>query len=225
MTTFDELLATRLRRDAGQPFITFYDGHSGERTELSVQTWANWVNKTANLLDDELMLSPGATMAVRLPTHWLGPVFLGAAWLTDITVLWAEPGAAAVDSASAEVVVVGPTELEYPAPQILACSLTPFATRFTTALPAGVLDFGLLWPGQDDVFFASDPVTVTPVSPSDERTLTDVNPLSQPGRELLLAALAGSGSLVLLHQVAEAEWPAHYDSERATRTLRAQGSA
>jgi hypothetical protein len=43
MTTFPELLEQRLRRDPSTPFVTFYDDATGERTELSVKTYANWV--------------------------------------------------------------------------------------------------------------------------------------------------------------------------------------
>ena len=80
VTTFPDLLARRLAADPGQPLVTFYDDETGERTELSVKTFANWVSKTANLYADELMLDPGDTLRLDLPPHWLGPVFLGAAW-------------------------------------------------------------------------------------------------------------------------------------------------
>ena len=56
-----ELITGRLRRwirDRGsEPLITYYDLVSGERTELSGVSFANWVDKTSNLLVDELMLS------------------------------------------------------------------------------------------------------------------------------------------------------------------------
>ncbi|MFN4091190.1 MAG: TIGR03089 family protein, partial [Alphaproteobacteria bacterium] len=54
MTTFAATLADRLAHDPGQPLITFYDEATGERVELSVTTYANWVAKTASLLVEEL---------------------------------------------------------------------------------------------------------------------------------------------------------------------------
>ena len=48
VTTFPTILERLLRGEAGRPFVTFYDHASGERTELSMTTYANWVAKTAS---------------------------------------------------------------------------------------------------------------------------------------------------------------------------------
>ena len=53
-TTFPRLLDAALRSDPARPLVTFYDDATGERIELSVTTYANWVAKTASLLQDEL---------------------------------------------------------------------------------------------------------------------------------------------------------------------------
>ncbi len=74
------VLEHQLRTDGSRPLVTFYDDATGERVELSVVTYANWVAKTAGLLEDELMVERGGTVLVDLPTHWLGPVWLGALW-------------------------------------------------------------------------------------------------------------------------------------------------
>ena len=50
MTTFADLLPAQVRRDPGRPFLTFYDVTTGERTELSLTTYANWVAKAAGLV-------------------------------------------------------------------------------------------------------------------------------------------------------------------------------
>ena len=47
-STFPVLLAELLRADAGRPLVTFYDDATGERVELSVATYANWVAKTSS---------------------------------------------------------------------------------------------------------------------------------------------------------------------------------
>ena len=49
-------------------------------------TYANWVAKTAALLSDELGLERGGSALVDLPTHWLGPVWLGALWSVGVAV-------------------------------------------------------------------------------------------------------------------------------------------
>ena len=66
--------------------MTFYDDATGERIELSVATYANWVAKTAGLAQDELDAERGGLVLVDLPTHWLGAVWLGAAWSLGLTV-------------------------------------------------------------------------------------------------------------------------------------------
>ena len=49
-------------------------------------TYANWVAKTASLLAEEHDLERGQTLRIDLPPHWLGPVFLGAAWTAGLVV-------------------------------------------------------------------------------------------------------------------------------------------
>jgi uncharacterized protein (TIGR03089 family) len=82
-----DLLAAALRRDAASPLLTAYDDATGERVELSAATLANWVAKTANLLQDELDVGPGSTVAVALPVHWQTAAALLAVWSCGATVL------------------------------------------------------------------------------------------------------------------------------------------
>jgi uncharacterized protein (TIGR03089 family) len=234
-STFPDLLHGLLADDPGRPLVTAYDDRSGERTELSVATYANWVAKTANLFLDEYLLDPGDVVRVTLPAHWLVPVFLGAAWSAGLV--------ATTDAdADAGLVVTGPEPLDLPGPQ-LACALRPFAVRFPEPLPDGVDDYGLLWPGQPDAFAA--PVPVEPTSPawrerdgttdqagllrraianasdlSGDRLLTDVHPAAAAGTTSWLAALAAGGSLVLVSNPDEERWPARQRDERATVVLR-----
>ncbi|HZB48967.1 MAG TPA: TIGR03089 family protein, partial [Mycobacteriales bacterium] len=65
----DALLAAALAGDRAGPLLTFYDDATGERTELSTTTVANWVAKTANLLRDDVGAAPGDRVAVLLPAH------------------------------------------------------------------------------------------------------------------------------------------------------------
>ena len=235
--TIPELIAKRLRTDPGQPLVTAYDDTTGERAELSVTTYANWVSKTANLFTEELGLDAGDTVLLDLPSHWLVPVFLGAAWSAGLAVT-TDP------LLSHDVAVCGPDSVaQHPdADQVVACSLRPFAVRFAAELPAGVLDYGLLWPGQSDVFVAATaptPDTVAwhsvsgPVSHADllgaadreqqadgVRLLTNVHPAREHGVPAFLAPLTRGGSLVLLRQPTEEAWAARQREERATAVLR-----
>jgi uncharacterized protein (TIGR03089 family) len=234
--TFPDLLAARLRTSPGSPLLTAYDDRSGERTELSVTTYANWVSKTANLLTDELGLDEGDVVLLDLPAHWLVPVFLGAAWSAGLAVttrpdvehalVVCGPGLQAAAGSGAEVV---------------ACSLLPFAVRFREPLPAGVLDFGLAWPGQSDVFApvvpptAQTPAWIGPDRSQAElmdlavatghdpgvRLLTDLHPAADQGVPAFLAPLVHGGSVVLVREPGDAAWPARHRDERATVELRA----
>jgi uncharacterized protein (TIGR03089 family) len=236
--TFAELIARRLRTDPGRPLLTAYDDATGERTELSVTTYANWVSKTANLLTDELGLDVGDTVLIDLPGHWLVPVFVGAAWAAGLAVT----DTPQVDH---DVVVCGPDTLaqHQDKDQVIACSLRPFAVRFADPLPSRVHDYGLLWPGQSDVYLGTTPPSPDTVAwlseerprtqaelleaaaatPLEEgvRLITDVHPGHDHAVPAFLAPVVHGGSLVLVRNPSEDSWPARREDERATAELRA----
>lgn len=218
MTAFAEVLS-RLLADPGRPLVTFYDDASGERTELSVATWANWVAKVSSLLADELDVEHGSRLLVDLPTHWLGTVVLGAAWSCGHEVVWdGEPDA----------VVTGPQGLQRWAPSagsvpVVASALQPLAGRFEDGVPAGVHDLGTEVWSQPDAFSpyppaAADDLAVSGVTQAElwrsaaagvhladgGRLLSESNPASPSGLASLTEPLARNGSLVLLvHASAE----------------------
>jgi len=189
---FPSLLTSLLAGDPGRPLVTFYDDTTGERVELSVVTWANWVAKAASLLTEECDLERGAVLRLDLPTHWLSTVFAAAAWSAGIAVaptdvdhhLDEDPGADLPD-----VVVCGPGGLDRWAPHadrtvVLACALLPLGVRFADPLPAGVLDVGVeIW-SQPDAFVAHDPPT------PDDAAVVGHGPATAQGD--LLAAAASS---------------------------------
>ena len=82
-----DLLTDVLRRDGAAPLVTQYDDATGERVELSGATLANWVAKTANLLQDEFDVGPGSAVALALPVHWQTAAVLLATWSCGATVL------------------------------------------------------------------------------------------------------------------------------------------
>ena len=95
-STPPDLLAAALRRSPATPLITYYDDATGERTELSATTLANWVAKTANLLQDEFDVGPTDTVTVLLPPHWQTAAVLLGVWSCGAAVREAaSPGDAA----------------------------------------------------------------------------------------------------------------------------------
>jgi uncharacterized protein (TIGR03089 family) len=245
VTTFAALLDHELRHNPGRPFLTFYDERTGERVELSVTTYANWVAKAASLLVEEHDLERGDVLLVDLPAHWLGPVFLGAAWLAGLTVAF--PGADTTSDTSPAAVVCGPDGLAAWADDaadvpVLACSLLPMGVRFAEQLPPGVHDVGLeVWsqpdaflpydpPGPEDValLLAGRPVTQAELwgsvaagrsatSTGGDRLLSTANPASPPGVVVALEPLTTSGSLVLVTGAGAARLDAIAEAERVTR--------
>ncbi|MFF3319128.1 TIGR03089 family protein [Streptomyces sp. NPDC003035] len=149
-----DLLRSALAADPARPLVTFYDDATGERVELSVATFANWVAKTANLLQGELSASPGDRLALLLPAHWQTAVWLLACSSVGVT---AELGG---DPAGADYVVAGPDSLEAGltcSGDRIALSLAPMGRRFP-APPAGYADYAVEVPSQGDRFAPFVPV-------------------------------------------------------------------
>ena len=232
--TFASVLERLLRGDAGRPLVTFYDHDSGERTELSVTTYANWVAKTAGLLADELDLERGQSLRIDLPTHWLGPVFLGAAWSVGLVVTF---------DGDADGYVCGPDGLARWAGTdavVLASALHPLGTRFSDPLPPGVHDYGAEVWSQPDAWVAVDPpgagdpavggttheelwaaAAAGDVLADGGRVLTEENPASPSGLPSFTEPLVRGGSLVLVAHADPARLESTYDAERASTWFRA----
>lgn len=129
-------LQRRARSAGADPLLTHYDLAGGGRTELSATTFANWVAKTANLIED-LGADSGRValpLASRRPGHWMTLLWPLAAWQRECVVELA-------DDPDADVAVIGPDD---PRPVVpgatLACSLHPLGMGLRD-LPPGVLDF------------------------------------------------------------------------------------
>ncbi|MFF3651821.1 TIGR03089 family protein [Streptomyces sp. NPDC002181] len=149
-----DLLRSALAADPGRPLVTFYDDATGERVELSVATFANWVAKTANLLQGDLGAEPGDRLALLLPAHWQSAVWLLACASVGVV---AEVGG---DPAGADLVVSGPDTLEEAAAcsgERVALALRPLGGRFPQP-PAGFADYAVEVPGQGDRFAPFVPV-------------------------------------------------------------------
>ncbi|MBT2507598.1 TIGR03089 family protein [Streptomyces sp. ISL-98] len=239
-----DLLRSALAADPAQPLVTFYDDATGERVELSVATFANWVAKTANLLQGDLAAAPGDRLALLLPAHWQT-----AAWLlacSSVGVV-ADVGG---DPADADLVVSGPDTLEKARAcggERVALALRPLGGRFPQA-PAGFADYAVEVPGQGDRFAPFAPVdpdapaltvggTELTAAQLVERARADAAELGLvPGSRLLsglsydtwqglsaglYAPLAVGGSVVLcrnLGQLSEEGLAQRIESERVTNT-------
>ncbi|MFJ9664661.1 TIGR03089 family protein [Streptomyces sp. NPDC101219] len=182
-----DLLSSALAADPGRPLVTFYDDATGERVELSVATFANWVAKTANLLQDELSAEPGDRVALLLPAHWQTAVWLLACASVGVVADVAPP-----DPGAADVVVSGPDTLD----AARACSgarvalaLRPLGGRFPQP-PEGFADYAVEVPGQGDHF-----VPYAPVAPEDPALIVAGREFS--GAEVVQRAEAEAAGLGL----------------------------
>ncbi|CCH90109.1 Putative Acetyl-coenzyme A synthetase [Modestobacter italicus] len=154
------LLTEALRRDAAAPLVTYYDDSSGERVELSATTLANWVAKTANLLQEEFDVGPGSVVAVALPVHWQTAAVLLGTWSCGAAVL----DTAGEDDdrfAEADVVLAAADRLppleEQGLPELMGLSLHPMGLGMAGYVgPAR--DFALEVRGHGDVFSPWQPV-------------------------------------------------------------------
>lgn len=208
-------LENRVRSDGSRPLVTWYDLGQGQRTELSARTFANWVDKTVNLMASVgLVERPqvGLPLLLAHPGHWVGLVWTMAVWQIGGQVQ-AEPRETldAVDLA-----VVGP-ENSHPVPGVetVACSLHPLGLGFATPRRA-VIDYAEVtshpdghwaYPAQDtSVAFTSNRTLLTAgeidqVAGSSERRALRVAASDDPWRvlaEALVAPILGGGSIVVV---------------------------
>ncbi|GGD27723.1 TIGR03089 family protein [Nocardioides daphniae] len=234
-STFAAALERRVKHSPGDPLVTFYDHATGERVELSAVTYANWVAKAAGLLSDEHDLERGMRIRLDLPAHWLGTVFLGAAWTVGLVV---------TDGDDVDVVVCGPDTVDQWAERadelpVLACSLLPLGVRFRDPLPGGVHDVGIEVWSQPDAFTAWDAPTGDDTAYAwggEQGTLTDMveaaatgslltdggrlltvaNPTSPSGVATFIEPLVRGGSMVLVANADPERLEVTAEQERVT---------
>ncbi|MFJ5680363.1 TIGR03089 family protein [Streptomyces sp. NPDC093097] len=239
-----DLLGSALAADPGRPLVTFYDDATGERVELSVATFANWVAKTANYLQGDLAAEPGDRLALLLPAHWQTAVWLLACASVGVVAdVGGDPGAA-------DLVVSGPDTLDAAracSGERVALAMRPLGGRFPQP-PAGFADYAVEVPGQGDRFAPFVPVD--PGAPAlvvggeeltgagiVERALADAAAAGLPAVPRVLsglaydtwqglsiglyAPLAAGGSVVLcrhLEQLGDEALAARRDTEKVTFT-------
>lgn len=175
-------LLDRALLEPARPLVTFYDDATGERVELSVATFANWVAKTANLLQGDLDAQPGDRLALLLPSHWQSAVWLQACFAAGVV---AVPGG---DPGGADLVVSGPDAQDLDAARAcrgerIALALRPLGGRFPQP-PQGFADYAVEVPSQGDRFVPYAPVD--PDAPALE--LPGVIGGAEPARTVLTGA-------------------------------------
>ena len=206
-------LEHRVRTAGAEPLLTHYDLDSGGRTELSVTSYANWVAKTANLIEDlgADAGQVGLPLALERPGHWMTLIWPLAAWQRECVV--------ALNADGADLVVIGP---EDPRPVLpggtIACSLHPLGLGLRN-LPDGVLDYtsealaqpdragilpsapnGPAWIDNRAVLSHAEVVAVAPVA---GRVLVRPADALQTLRAAVIAPLIGGGSAVVVEGAAD----------------------
>ncbi|ABP53415.1 TIGR03089 family protein [Salinispora tropica] len=221
------VLADAIAPDPTRPLLTWYDDATGERTELSGATCANWVAKTANLLVDGVGLAPGDTAGVLLPPHWQTAAVLLGCWSAGLTVADSPDD---VDVLFVATGRVAEADRSYAGDRYLL-ALDPFA-RPLREVPPGYADFASEVRTHGDHFGAPAPggpaqaelaaraaarATDLGLTPG-TRVLIDVDRYPDPV-DWLLAPLTANASTVLVAHPDASRLGARAVAERTTLTL------
>ena len=224
-----ERLRQRVRLDGSAPLFTFYDLGSGARTELSATTFSNWVDKTSNLLVDEVAAGESDAismpLAVEAPGHWLTAVWQLACWQVGLAVDltdWSQPAA----------VVTGRHWQNHAEREIFACALHPLGFGFGEPLPDGVRDYAIEVRSHADKYFGHPPRPNATAWVDAERTLSQADLVTVDGppvrrlvragdpwatcRDGIVTALVTGGSAVIVVGGSADQLERIADSERVT---------
>ncbi|MET8082726.1 TIGR03089 family protein [Micromonospora sp. NPDC005237] len=221
------VFADAIATDPTRPLLTWYDDSTGDRTELSGATLANWVSKTANLLVDEVGLAPGTAAGVLLPPHWQTAAVLLGCWSAKVTVA-DTPGAVDVLFAAADRLDEAQS---WPADERYALGLAPLAVPLRQ-VPPGFADYVVEVRGHGDHFTpqsgpgpADAHLLARAEARADElgiergaRVLVDASRYPDPV-DWLLAPLTRAATVVLCANLAPANLPTRLTTEKVTHAL------
>jgi uncharacterized protein (TIGR03089 family) len=182
-----ELLRQRVRTNGSAPLYTFYDLDSGARIELSATSFSNWVDKTSNLLVDDVAVDEGDVismpLALEAPGQWLTAVWELACWQVGLVIDLTDPTVPAA-------VVTGRKWEGHAARDVFACALDPMGFGFAEPLPDGIRDYAIEVRRHADRFFGSPPGAGATAWVDAERTLTQADLVKldgPPARRLIRA--------------------------------------
>ncbi|HEY8471982.1 MAG TPA: TIGR03089 family protein [Natronosporangium sp.] len=160
--TIPAAFAAATATDPARPLLTWYDDGTGERTELSGLTCANWLAKTANLLVDGLGLGTGDPAVVAAPPHWQTAAIQLGCWAAGLRLV--------TPDSAAEVVFATPDRATRyaggPGLTVFGLALAPLAAPMRDA-PPGVLDYVVEVRAHGDRF---DPVAAPDDPAVDDRS-------------------------------------------------------
>ncbi|KXK59945.1 AMP-dependent synthetase [Micromonospora rosaria] len=221
------VFADAIAPDPARPLLTWYDDATGERTEISGATCANWVAKTGNLLVDEVGAAPGDPVGVLLPPHWQTAAVLLGCWSAGLTVT-REPGPVEALFAAADRVAEAGA---WSAGERYALALAPFALPLRE-VPAGFADYVIEVRGHGDHFTpypsggpddadllgrAASRAAELGLTPG-ARVLVDAARYPDPV-DWLLAPLVCRASVVLCANLDPTTLPTRTQTEKTTHTL------
>ncbi|MFB6397606.1 TIGR03089 family protein [Polymorphospora lycopeni] len=220
--------AATVAADPTRPLLTWYDDATGDRTELSGATLANWVAKTANLLVDSAGLAPGDTAAALLPPHWQTAAVLLGCWSAGVSVAFDGPAPVDVLFAAADRV---DEAAAWPSGDRFALSLAPMAMPLRE-VPVGWVDYVVEVRAHGDHFTPyprrdgqGADLAVRAVARAAElglsagdRVLLDAARHPEP-LDWLLAPLVAGASTVLCGRLDPDRLPGRVAAERVTVTL------
>jgi uncharacterized protein (TIGR03089 family) len=183
-----ERLQQRVRSNGSAPLLTYYDLDSGERTELSATSFSNWVDKTSNLLIDDVAVDQGDAigmpLALEAPGHWLTAVWQVACWQVGLVV-------DLTNRSMPAAVVTGRQWQDYADRDIFACALHPMGFGFTEPLPNCVRDYAIEVRTHADGYFGTPPDPSAHAWVDAERSLTQADLVNLDGPSLRRLVRAG----------------------------------
>jgi uncharacterized protein (TIGR03089 family) len=183
-----EHLRQRVRLNGSAPLFTFYDLESRARTELSATTFSNWVDKTSNLLVDEVAVYAGDVismpLAVEAPGHWLTAVWQLACWQVGLVV-------DLTNGSLPAAAVTGRQWQDHAGRDVFACALHPLGFGFGEPLPDGVRDYATEVRSHADRYFGDPPEPDAAAWVDRERTLSQADLVTAHGPPLRRLVRAG----------------------------------
>jgi uncharacterized protein (TIGR03089 family) len=237
-----DLLRRALSADPSRPLVTFYDDATGERLELSVKTFDNWVAKTANLLLDGLAAEPGARVALALPAHWQTAVWLYACWSAGLVAVPVDAGEIPAD---ADLVAAAPGRLDAAVAtgaEVVGLSLHALGAPLDEC-PPGVTDYATEVRAYGDRFTAAvdedapavefggramtgaELVSAAEGTPPGTRALTTVSYATREGLiDGLVGPLTSNGSVIICQNPEQSRLERRISLERATTVIGATHS-
>lgn len=174
----------------GQPRITWY-GEGGARIEISGANFFQWVAKIGNAFVEEGDVSPGSTVALACPMHYLTMSAACAAWAIGAT----------VDVVDGEFLVTDVAPQRHTAEEVFGVNLVPLARSMPQDSSWWDVDLiAASMSAADQLQYGADSTPSAPVFTDNSpvhRTLVVGSSYSCDQLVELTSTLLGGGSLVL----------------------------